>query len=132
MSTPPTGAEIASARSRVIEYVRQRTRMSERGGLMHPDEINSVHSDPDADMAPLRLSDLRALLRLDRLGLIGRDDALVAKHARRIHDNDKVYGDYTPLRKTADRRGYTYDLRIDDGRILRVTVELDRVEERTR
>ena len=66
-------------------------------------------------------------------GLIGRDDVLVRKVAAKLRHQATYLGDYSDLRQTDDRRGYTFAVRLHDddgptGHIVRVTVELDRVE----
>lgn len=67
------------------------------------------------------------------LGLIGRDDVLIKDLIKVFHAEAKVRHDYTPLRPTDDRRGYTFEVRIHvDGEatahVARVTVALDRIE----
>jgi len=62
----------------------------------------------------------------DPLPLIGRDYVLVRDLARALHNEARRHGDYTPLCDVP--RGQTFQVRLVDGRIVKVTVALDRVE----
>jgi hypothetical protein len=69
------------------------------------------------------------------LPLIGRDLMLINKLAKQMF-KDLPHGTLTTkLRPTADRRGFRFDVQITDdddkptGRIARVQVTLDRVEQ---
>jgi hypothetical protein len=61
MDKIPTPSEVAEARSRVAEFVRQwelqMTRKGDRNG-----DIYGVHFDADADGATLTVADLKALV----------------------------------------------------------------------
>lgn len=55
----PTSPSPAEAAARVREYLRQRA-MSRHHD---PEDITGIHTDPDAQPACLKVSDLQALLR---------------------------------------------------------------------
>ena len=64
--------------------------------------------------------------------LIGRERALIDRLATQLHDAARSHHDYGPLRERP--RGASFEVRIlaeggETGRIAKVTVELDRVEE---
>lgn len=69
----------------------------------------------------------------EKLSLIGRDRVLVEKVAKLLHGAVKKHHNYTVLRETP--RGNTFELDLigpdkkPTGHIVRVTVELDRVEQ---
>lgn len=68
----------------------------------------------------------------DKPGLIGREDVLIKTLAKKMLDAAKTSHDYTSLRSTDDRRGYSFEVLIRvsgslTGHVARVTVELDRV-----
>jgi hypothetical protein len=62
-----------------------------------------------------------------KLPIIGREWAMIAGLANALHRQARSIGDYTALREMP--RGQWFEVRLADGRIARVTVELDRVEE---
>ena len=63
----------------------------------------------------------------EKLALIGRERFLIEKFAKVLHMAGRRVGDYTPLAETP--RGNWFEVRLADGRIARVTVELDRIEQ---
>jgi hypothetical protein len=70
----------------------------------------------------------------EKLGLIGHDRVLIEKLAKQIW-HDLPHGTMvTPVRDTADRRGFRFDIQILDdaqkptGHVARVQVTLDRFE----
>lgn len=71
----------------------------------------------------------------EKPSLIGRDDVLVRRLAEQLRKGGSYVGDFTDLKPTADRRGYSFEIDIHlngspTGHIARVIVELDRMEER--
>jgi hypothetical protein len=60
------------------------------------------------------------------LPLIGREVVLIAKLAKELHMAARRIGDYSPLVEIP--RGNTFEVRLADGRIAKVTITLDRVE----
>lgn len=62
----------------------------------------------------------------DALPIIGRERALIDKLTQRLHADVRRYYDYGAVCSRA--RGSVFEVRMDDGRIARVTIELDRVE----
>jgi hypothetical protein len=72
----------------------------------------------------------------EKLPLVGHDRVLIEKLAKQIW-HDLPHGTMvTPVRDTADRRGFRFDIQVLDdkqeptGHIARVQVTLDRLEER--
>jgi hypothetical protein len=60
---------------------------------------------------------------------VGRDDFLMEQLAKKLLKEAQRWYDYTPLRRAASRRGYSFDVRITvdgepTGHVARVTVEL--------
>ena len=65
---------------------------------------------------------------MQRLSIIGRDLQIIDELASRIQKVLRMEHDYTNLGDTADMRGRSFEVRLENGRVARVTVELDRVE----
>lgn len=62
-----------------------------------------------------------------KLPLIGRDRVMLDKFAKLVQREVSRHYEYSRLRE--DPRGSHFEVRLVDGRIARVTVELDRVEQ---
>ena len=63
-----------------------------------------------------------------RLSIIGLDYQIINGLAKRIHAAVRKDFDYTALRDTSDKRGRSFEVMLENGRVAKVTVELDRVE----
>lgn len=61
----------------------------------------------------------------DKLPLIGRERVMIEKLTKQLHDRARSIGNYTSIRE--DPRGNHFEVLLDDGRVAKVTVELDRV-----
>lgn len=61
------------------------------------------------------------------VSLFGRERFMIEKLATYLHTTAKKYGDYTPIREIP--RGNTFEVRLNDGRIAKVTIEFDRIED---
>lgn len=64
--------------------------------------------------------------------LIGRDRVLIDKLVKQLHDEARSHHNYGPIRQR--QRGSSFEVQLltdgkPNGRVARVTVELDRVEE---
>lgn len=59
--------------------------------------------------------------------IFGRERAMVKALTTRIHAAMKKEYEYSPVRERS--RGSDFEVRMDDGRIAKITVELDRIEE---
>lgn len=66
----------------------------------------------------------------EKLPIIGYERALVNKLTKRLHNEARRWHDYGSISSTA--RGNRFEVRLADGRIARVEVTLDRIEEHTR
>lgn len=64
----------------------------------------------------------------NRLSIIGRDYQIINDLARMLHKAVRREYAYTALRDTPDMRGVAFEVMLEDGRVARVTVELDRVQ----
>lgn len=66
-------------------------------------------------------------LQLDlQPGIIGREDKLNEVLTEHLHRAALKLGDYTPVREMY--RGRWFEIRMDDGSVMKVTVVLDRIE----
>jgi hypothetical protein len=61
-----------------------------------------------------------------KLFLIGRERVMIENLTKRLHTEARKHGDYTPIREL--RRGNWFEVRLADGRVAKVVVELDRIE----
>lgn len=60
-----------------------------------------------------------------KLSLIGRERFMIEKLAKALHGEARRHGSYTPVREI--RRGNEFEVLLDDGRVAKITVVLDRV-----
>lgn len=63
------------------------------------------------------------------LPIIGHDLAVVEAFAKKVHALAAKNGDYTECRETDSLRGVRFDVRLETGHVVRVTIELDRLEQ---
>lgn len=61
----------------------------------------------------------------NRLSLIGRERVMIDQLTKEIYN--RITGEMTQIYK--NRRGNTFEVLLEDGRVAKVTVELDRVEQ---
>lgn len=62
-----------------------------------------------------------------RLPLIGRERFQIDALTKIFHQEARRHHDYGPLQEIP--RGNTFEVLLDDGRVAKITVELDRVED---
>lgn len=63
-----------------------------------------------------------------RLSIIGLDYLIINGLAKRIHAAIRKDFDHSDLRDTSDKGGRSFEVKLENGRVAKVTVELDRVE----
>ena len=63
----------------------------------------------------------------EKLPLIGRDRFIVDKFAKELWMTGRSLGDYSQLRERP--RGGSFEIQLDTGHVITVTVELDRLEQ---
>lgn len=63
----------------------------------------------------------------EKLPIIGQERALIDKLTKSLHNEARRVGDYTSIRSVP--RGNTFEVRLAYGRIAKVTIELDRIDD---
>lgn len=61
----------------------------------------------------------------NRLSLIGRERVMIDQLTKEIYN--RITGEMTQIYK--NQRGNTFEVLLEDGRVAKVTIELDRVEQ---
>lgn len=101
--------------------------------LRKPDCDHQHLSFPDADVSTIIGTLLRhrdealEILNPSKPSLFGRERAMIDALTKHVHAVAKKRYEYSIIRER--RRGSEFEVRMDDGRIAKITVEFDRIEE---